>query len=117
MLALASCCHSRGHRVRVSPETIRPVVLEPLIRLFGVIHIAHGTVEPDDLIRRLVEQRVLLIGTLAHEVGDGLDVVGDLLVDDVPDAVELSVLEAELVPVVGVDLQETMLTHRKQNKR
>jgi uncharacterized membrane protein len=37
-------------------------------------------------------------------VGHGLDVVADLLGDDGGDAVDLGVLEAELVAKVGVDL-------------
>jgi hypothetical protein len=38
-------------------------------------------------------------------VGHGLDVVADLLGDDGGDAVDLGVLEAELVAKVGVDLR------------
>lgn len=84
-----------------------PELGEPLIRVLGRVHVRRAAVELGDGVAGEVVQRVLLIRARADRVGDGLDVVADLLVDVAADVRYLRVLDPVLVAVVGVDYAHT----------
>ena len=80
-------------------------LLQPFIRILRLIYIDGSAIVGNDPVRGFVVQGVLFVGTVADEVGDRLDIVRDFFVGNIADAVKLGILEAELVTVVGVDLQ------------
>ena len=87
------------------PETIGPELLEPLIRVLGLVDV--GRLAGEFLLNVIPGDVVAgkeLVGALAHVDGDGLDVVANLLGDNRLDVLDLGVLEAEFVTEVGVDL-------------
>jgi len=87
------------------PEPIRPEFFKPLVGIFGDVHIGNSAVEAlNNVIPSDIEPSVLLIRTFAHVIRDGLDIVADLLGDDCLNAVDLGILETELIAVVGVNL-------------
>ena len=87
------------------PETVRPEVLQPLIRILRLIHIRHGPVEGLlNVVGSYVVKSIHLVRTVTHLVRYDLNIVANLLGHNGGQVVELSVLEAELVAKVGADL-------------
>lgn len=86
-------------------KTLRPELLKPLIRILRLISICNFALELHNVIPRLIIQSILLIGSLSDIVWNSLHVVADFLVNDAGDIIDLSILETELITVVGVDLE------------
>jgi hypothetical protein len=85
-------------------RTLRPKLIEPLIRLLRNILIQYLPLKLGNMIARQVVQRVLLIGTSPNSVRDRLNIVANLLVHIVVDVGDLTILDTVLITVVGVDL-------------
>jgi hypothetical protein len=99
----SSVAHVVSH---CSVETLRPELLEPLIRILRFISICHLTLELCNVIPRLIIQSILFIRSVSDVVWNGLHIVADFFVDNTGDVVDLSILETELITVVRVDLDE-----------
>lgn len=88
-----------------SVETLRPELFKPLIRILRLICIRNFSLELCDVIPRLIIQSILLIRPVSDIVWNSLHVVSDFLVNNAGDIIDLSILETELITVVGVDLE------------
>lgn len=94
-------------------ESLGPELFKPLIRILGLIRIRNLALELCNVIPCLVIQSILLIGSVSDIVWNSLHVVADFLVNNAGDVVDLSILQTELITVVGVDLKllETFEVH------
>jgi hypothetical protein len=86
-------------------ETFGPKLLKPLVGVFRLIRQLDLALVLGDVIPRLIVQGVLFIGSVSDVIRNSLHVITNLLVTDARDIVDLSVLQAELITIVGVDLE------------
>ena len=82
---------------------LRPELRQPLVRVRRRVHVRSCPVELSDCVASQVVQRVFLIWPGSNSVRDSLDIVANLLVDHALDVLNLGVLDAVLVTIVGVD--------------
>ena len=87
-------------------ESLGPELGQPLIGVLGLVLVGDLALKVDDVIPCLVVESILLIRSVADVVGHSLDIVANLLVDNASDVVDLGVLEAELIAIVRVDLEQ-----------
>lgn len=89
-------------------EPLGPELGQPLIGVLRLVLVSDLAIKLGYMIPGLVVERILLIRSVANVVGHSLDIVANLLVGDAGDVVDLRVLEAELITIVGVDLKQAV---------
>lgn len=82
----------------------RPELRKPRVRVRGYILVEYRSVVRGDAVTSHVVQRVLLIWASTNGVRNGLDIVANFLVDHEFHVANLGVLDADLVAIVGADL-------------